>query len=274
MIHIKEEEKLEGKVAIVTGASRGIGKKIAIELAKRGVKVCVAAKSEQGTEKLPGSIYDTVEEIKKIGGEAIAVKTDVRFEDDIKRMVEETVSKFGTVHILINNAGALWWQPVIETPPKRFDLVMQVNVRAAFLGSYYTLPYMMKQRWGHIINMSPPIEFSILPGKVAYLISKYGMTMLSMGLAEEVKEYNIAVNSLWPATAIESQATINFQLGDPTMWRKPDIVADAVIAIVSKPPSRRTGKALIDEDVLREEGITDFSHYACVPGTNPPRLIF
>ena len=271
---IKEEEKLEGKVAIVTGASRGIGKKIAIDLAKRGVKVCVAAKSEKGTEKLPGSIYDTVEEIKKEGGEAIAVKTDVRFEDEIKNMVEKTVEVFGTVHILINNAGALWWQPVLETPPKRFDLVMHVNVRAAFLATYYTLPYMIKQKWGHIINMSPPIKLDILPGKVAYLISKFGMTMLSMGLAEEVKEHNIAVNSLWPATAIESQATINWNLGDPSMWRKPDIVSDAVIAIVSKPPSRRTGQALIDEDVLREEGITDFSKYACVPGTNPPRLIF
>lgn len=271
---IKEEEKLEGKVAIVTGASRGIGKKIAIELAKRGVKVCVAAKSEQGTEKLPGSIYETVEEIKKLGGEAIAVKTDVRFEDQIKNMVEKTVEAFGTVHILVNNAGALWLQPLTETPPKRFDLVLQVNVRAAYIACYYTLPYMIKQRWGHIVNMSPPINLSVLPGKVGYLISKFGMTMLTIGLAGEVKDYNIAVNSLWPATAIESQATINFQLGDPTMWRKPDIVSDALIAIVSKKPSKRTGMALIDEDVLREEGITDFSHYACVPGTNPPRIPF
>lgn len=271
---IKEEEKLEGKVAIVTGASRGIGKKIALDLAKRGVKVCVAAKSEKGTEKLPGSIYDTVEEIKKMGGQAIAVKTDVRSEEDIKNMVEKTVQEFGTVHILINNAGALWWQPVTETPPKRFDLVMQVNVRASFIACYYVLPYMIKQKWGHIINMSPPINLSVLPGKVGYLISKFGMTMLSMGLAEEVREHNIAVNSLWPATAIESQATINFKLGDPSMWRKPDILSDAVIAIISKKPSRRTGMALIDEDLLREEGITDFSHYACVPGTNPPRIPF
>ncbi len=271
---IKEEEKLAGKVAIVTGASRGIGKKIAIELAKRGVRVCVAAKSEEGTERLPGSIYDTVEEIKREGGEAIAVRTDVRFEDQIKNMVEQTVKNFGTVHILINNAGALWWQPVIETPPKKFDLLMQVNVRAAFLGCFYVLPYMIEQRWGHIINMSPKINLDYLPGKVAYLISKFGMSMLTIGLAEEVKDYNIAVNSLWPATAIESQATINWKLGDPSMWRKPDIVADAVIAILSKPPSKRTGKILIDEDVLREEGISDLSKYACVPGTNPPRIPF
>lgn len=271
---IKEEEKLEGKVAIVTGASRGIGKKIALELAKRGVKVCVAAKSEQSTEKLPGSIYETVEEIEKVGGRAIAVKTDVRSEDDIRKLVERTVEEFGTVHILINNAGALWWQPVIDTPPKKLDLVLQVNFRASFIACYYVLPYMIKQRWGHIINMSPPINLSFLPGKVGYMVSKFGMTMLSLGLAEEVKDYNIAVNSLWPSTLIESQATINFQIGDPTTWRKPDIMADAVIAIVSKKPMRRTGKVLIDEDVLREEGITDFSHYACIPGTSPPRLIF
>lgn len=269
---MKEEEKLEGKVAIVTGASRGIGKKIAIELARRGVRVCVAAKSEVGSEKLPGSIHETVEEIKKLGGDAIAVRTDVRSEEDIRNMVSKTVESFGTVHILINNAGALWWQPVLETPPKRFDLVIQVNVRAAFIASYYVLPHMIRQRWGHIINMSPPINLSALQGKVGYLISKFGMTMLTIGLAEEVREYNIAVNSLWPATAIESQATINFGIGDPTKWRKADIVADAVVAIVSKRPSRRTGQVLIDEDVLREEGVTDFSHYSCIPGTTPMKL--
>ncbi len=271
---IKEIDKLEGKVAIITGASRGIGKKIAIDLARRGVKVCVAAKSESSSEKLPGSIYETVEEIKRFGGEAIPVKVDVRYEDQIKNMVDETVKAFGTVHILVNNAGALWWQPVVDTPPKKFDLVMQVNVRASFIASYYVLPYMINQRWGHIVNMSPQINLEVLPGKVAYLISKFGMTMLTMGLAKEVENYNIAVNSLWPATAIESQATINFKLGDPTMWRKPDILSDALIAIISKPPTYRTGKALIDEDVLREEGITDFSQYACVPGTEPPRIPF
>ena len=264
--------KLEGKTAIVTGSSRGIGKAIAIAFGKLGMNVCVAAKSTESTEKLPGTIYDTAHEVEKAGGKAIAVRTDVRFEEDIKRMVEETVKAFGTVHILVNNAGAIWWQTLESTTTKKFDLMMQVNVRATFIACREVIPYMKKQKWGHIINMSPPIELSILPNKIAYLISKYGMTMITFGLAEEVKSYGIAVNSLWPATAIESQATINWGMGDPSQWRKPQIVVDALLAILKREPPTLTGKAIIDEDILKEEGITDFDIYNCVPGAKPMRI--
>jgi citronellol/citronellal dehydrogenase len=187
-------------------------------------------------------------------------------------MAARTLERFGRIDILVNNAGALHWRDVLETPAKRFDLVMGVNARAAFLSSRAVLPTMSNQRWGHIINMSPPLDLSMVPGRVAYAISKLGMTLLTHGMAEEVRCDNIAVNSLWPVTIIESQASINHALGTPDLWRKPDILVDSVLRLVQKEPSELTGQALLDEDFLRAEGVTDFSCYACVPGTHPPRL--
>jgi citronellol/citronellal dehydrogenase len=264
--------KLDGKVAIVTGASRGIGKCCALALAREGCNVTVAAKTEVEDEKHPGTIHDAAREIEALGRRALAVRCDVREADQIEAMVAQTVEKLGGVDILVNNAGALWWRPVIDTPPKRFDLVIDVNVRASFIAARACLPTMMQQRSGHIVNMSPPIEMRALPNHVAYLVGKYGMTMLTMGLAEEMREHNIAVNSLWPVTVIESQATVHFGLGDKSLWRKAEILADALVAIVSKDPAARTGQALLDEDVLRAEGVTDFDAYACVPGSTPLRL--
>jgi len=196
----------------------------------------------------------------------------VRDADQIEAMTAQTRALFGRIDILINNAGALWWKPVLETPAKRFDLVMGVNARAAFLASRAVLPHMMERKWGHIINMSPPIDLKIVPGKVAYFISKFGMTLLTHGLAEEVRSHHIAVNSLWPVTIIESQATINWGIGSHEMWRKPDILVDCVLRLVQKDPAEITGEALLDEDFLRQEGVTDFGNYSCVPGTNPPRI--
>lgn len=264
--------KLTGKTAIVTGASRGVGRAVALKLAREGADVVIAAKTTEPNPKLPGTIYDVAKEVEALGRRALPVKTNVREPEDIERMVQETLNAFGRIDILVNNAGALWWYPVLETPVKRYDLVMEVNVRAAFLCSQAVLPRMIEQRWGHIINMSPPIDFSVMPGKVAYMISKFGMTMLAMGLAAEVREHNIAVNALWPVTLIESYATINFGMGERSMWRKADILADAVYAIVSQEPLARTGQALLDEDVLRETGVTDFDSYACVPGSTPARI--
>ncbi len=264
--------KLSGKVAIVTGASRGIGRAIALKLAREGADVVIAAKTVEPDPRLPGTIHDVAREVEALGRRALAIQTNVRQEADIERMVEETLKTFGRVDILVNNAGALWWYPVLETPAKRFDLVMDVNVRAAFLSARAVLPTMIKQQWGHIINISPPLDYSILPGKVAYFISKFGMTLMVYGLAEEVRGYNIAVNALWPVTIIESQATINFGLGDRSMWRKPDIMADATYAIVTKGPQTYTGQALLDEDVLRAEGVTNLDQYSCVPGSAPQRI--
>ncbi len=263
---------LNDKVAIITGASRGIGRALVLGLAKQGCNIVVAAKSVESSEKLPGSIYTVAEEVQKLGVQALAVQVDVRDGEQIERMVAQTVERFGRIDILINNAGALWWQPLLETPAKRFDLVMNVNARAALLACKAVLPPMIERRWGHIINMSPPLNMQALPGRIAYCISKFGMTLLTFGLAEEVKPHNVAVNSLWPVTVIESQASINWGLGTPAMWRKPDILVDCVVRIVRKEPSALTGRALLDEDFLREEGVTDFSGYACVPGSAPPRV--
>jgi citronellol/citronellal dehydrogenase len=263
---------LKDRVAIITGASRGIGRAIALGLAREGCHIVVAAKSTESTDQLPGSIHTVAKEIEACHVKALPVRVDVRDADQIDAMVNETLKQLGRVDILINNAGALWWQPLLETPAKRFDLVMGVNARASFLAARAVLPSMRERKWGHIINMSPPIDRRIVPGKIAYCISKFGMTLLSHGLAEEVRGWNIAVNSLWPVTIIESQASINWKMGEPSMWRKPDILLDCVVKLVRKDPKEITGQALLDEDFLRNEGVTDFSGYACVPGTNPPRI--
>ncbi|MSP12427.1 MAG: SDR family NAD(P)-dependent oxidoreductase [Chloroflexi bacterium] len=263
---------LAGKVAIITGASRGIGRSVALKLAREGADIVIAAKTTEPDSRLPGTIYETAQEIEALGRRALPIKTNVREEGDIQHMVDATLAAFGRVDIMVNNAGAMWWYPVLETPAKRFDLMIDVNVRAAFLCARAVLPSMITQRWGHIINMSPPIDLSVLPGKVGYFISKFGMTMVALGLAEEVREHNVAVNALWPVTIIESQASINFGLGEPSMWRKPEILADAVYAIVCREPGTYSGQALLDEDVLRAEGITDFDPYNCVPGSQPARI--
>jgi citronellol/citronellal dehydrogenase len=265
-------ESLKGRVAIITGASRGIGRALALGLAGQGCHIVVAAKSVESTERLPGSIHTVAKEVEALGASALPIQIDVRDSDQIEALVARTKERFGRIDILINNAGALWWQPVQETPAKRFDLVMAVNVRAAFLASRAVLPHMIERKWGHIINMSPPIDLKIIPGKVAYFISKFGMTLLTHGLAEEVREHRIAVNSLWPVTIIESLASLNWGLGSRETWRKPDILVDCVLKLVQKDPAEITGQALLDEDFLRQEGITDFGRYACVPGTNPPRI--
>jgi citronellol/citronellal dehydrogenase len=264
--------RLAGKVAIVTGASRGIGRAIALALAREGCDVTLAAKTVEPNPKLPGTLGDVAREVESLGRRALAVQTDVRDVLQIEAMVQATVDAFGRVDILVNNAGALWWQPMLETPPKRFDLVMGVNVRAAFFGCRAVLPHMIRQGSGHIVNMSPPIDLSVVPNRIAYMISKFGMTMVALGLAEEVRDAGVGACALWPATIIESQATINYHLGDPSMWRKADILADAILAIVTSPPLRYTGKALIDEDVLAENGVTDFDRYACVPGSKPLKI--
>jgi len=263
---------LSAPVAIVTGASRGIGRAMALGLARAGWRVVIAAKSTASTEKLPGSIFTVAQEVEDLGGEALAVQVDVRDEGQIEAMAGRTRERFGRIDLLVNNAGALHWQGLLDTPARKFDLVMGVNARAACLCSRAVLGTMIQQRYGHIINMSPPLDLGMVPGRIAYAISKLGMTLLTFGLAEEVKAHNIAVNSLWPVTIIESQASINWKLGNPALWRKADILVDCVLRLVRKEPGALTGQALLDEEFLRAEGVTDFSGYACVPGTNPPRL--
>jgi citronellol/citronellal dehydrogenase len=262
----------EARTAVVTGASRGIGRELALGLAREGFRVVIAAKSTESTDKLPGSIHTVAQEVEKRGGQALPLAIDVRDEAAIEQMAVRAAERFGRIDVLINNAGALWWQSLLNTPAKRFDLVMGVNARAAFLCCRAVAPFMIAGKWGHIINMSPPLDLAMVPGRIAYSISKLGMTLLTHGLAEEVRSHNVAVNSLWPTTIIESQASINHGLGTRATWRKADILVDCVLRLVRKEPAAITGQALLDEDFLRAEGVTDFSGYACVPGTNPPRL--
>jgi citronellol/citronellal dehydrogenase len=248
---------LAGRTAIVTGASRGIGREFVLRLAREGANVVIAAKSETATEKLPGTIHTVAAEVEAAGGKALAVKVDVRSEDDIKAMVEQTVARFGSVDILINNAGAMWWETVLKTPPKRYDLMWEVNVRASYLTAYYCLPHMVERKWGHIVNCSPPITLEPTPGYVCYMTTKAGMSRIAIGIAAEHKADNVAANALWPATPIESQATINWgaaKMGTPDTWRKPDILCDAMMEIVTTEPRECTGRELIDETFLKERG--------------------
>lgn len=255
---------LSGRVAVVTGASRGIGKALAIRLAQEGADVVVAAKSEQSTDRLPGSIHETAGAIRAMGRRALAVATDVRDEDAIRNMIERTTAEFGRLDILVNNAGAIWTQPILNTPPKRFDLMMGVNTRAAYVACYYALPHMVKQQWGHVLNMCPRLSTDASPGKVAYMISKLGMARIAIGLAAEHQHDNIAGNALWPRTIIESQASINWKMSDRSQWRTPEILCDASLAIFAQEPRTSTGQQWIDEDALRElAGITNFDRYWC-----------
>jgi citronellol/citronellal dehydrogenase len=260
---------LRGRVAVVTGASRGIGKALAIRLAQEGADVVVASKSEQSTERLPGSIHQTVDEIRALGRRAIAVPTDVRDDDAIRRMIERAVEEFGRLDILVNNAGAIWLHPILKTPAKRFDLLMGVNVRAAYLACHHALPHMVKQQWGHILNMCPRLSTGQSPGKVAYMISKLGMAYVALGVAAEHAADNIAGNTLWPRTIIESQASINWNMAGREQWRTPEIVCDASMAIFAQEPRTSTGRQWIDEEALTElAGIADFDRYWCEGG--PP----
>ncbi len=263
---------LPGKVALITGASRGIGKAIALRLAKEGVNIAVAAKTVEPHPKLSGTILETVAECRELGVRAAAIKMDVRQMDQIEAGVEQTVRELGRLDIAIHNAGALWWKPILETPPKKFNLVHEVNSRGAYGLAYYSLPHMKKAGGGHFLVMSPPFEIGAVNGRTAYVMSKFGMTMVALGVADEHRQDNIAGNALWPETAIESAATINFGLGTPADWYKAEIVADATYEIVKQPPAACTGRAMLVLEVLRESGLTDFTKYRCVPSSEPPAL--
>jgi len=263
-----------GKVAFVTGASRGVGKAIALTLARNGCDVVVAAKTVAPDPRLPGTIGETAREIEALGRRALALAVDVRDDDAVERSVKAALDQLGRVDFLVNNAGALFWQSLADTPLKKLDLVMGVNVRGAFACTHHVLPAMRAQKFGHILMMSPPIDVNATAGKIAYAISKFGMTLIAHGLADEVRDDNVAANALWPVTMIESLATINWGLGDRTLWRKPDILADAALRIFAKEPRSFTGHALLDENFLREEGVTDFTGYRCDPAHEPPHVGF
>lgn len=265
--------EFEGKVAIVTGGSRGIGKGLALALADRGAAVVVAAKTMESNGRLPGSVPETVREIEARGGRALGLRCDVRNDADLKDVVDRTIERFGRVDILINNAGAIWIQPVEGTPQKRFDLMTGINFRAPFLLAQYCVPDMRRRNWGHIINMSPPLDAAVVDhvaGKVSYMASKLNATLLMFGLARELEADGIACNSIWPRTLIGTLATQNTGIGGPEDWRTEDIVVDATMAVLEQDPAEVSGNALIDEEILKRfKGIDDLSRYRVVPDREP-----
>ena len=263
--------RLAGQVAVVTGSSRGVGRAVALALAREGCDIVVAAKTDTPHPRLPGTIQSTAEEVRALGRKALAVPCNVREFGDVERLRDATLSAFGRIDILINNAGAIHWSPVADWPPGKFDLVMDVNVRGSVLCARAVIPAMRERKHGHIVVMSPPVNIKKVAGKGPYFVSKMGMTLLAHAISEEERENGIAANALWPVTMIESEATRHFEMGKPEEWRTADILADATREIVCAPPAELTGRALYDEDVLRERrGLTDFSGYSLVPGTHPP----
>jgi citronellol/citronellal dehydrogenase len=267
--------RLKDRVVFITGASRGIGRAVAVACAREGAHIVVAAKTDvEVNPRLPGTIYDVASEVEAIGTKALPIKLDVRDESACEAAIEQAMGHFGRIDALINNAGALFLANVADTPVKKFDLIMGINVRASFVLSHAVLPHMIKQRYGHIVMMSPPVDAHAVAHHGAYAVSKFGMTMIAHAIAEEGREHNVTAHALWPATAVESYATKNFGLGGPEIWRKADILADATVALLAREPSARMGKAWIDEILLREEGVTNFSQYQCVPGVEPPPFPF
>ncbi|MBC7535563.1 MAG: NAD(P)-dependent oxidoreductase [Ferruginibacter sp.] len=260
----------KNKTVLITGASRGIGKAIGLRLAKEGANIVIASKSVEENPKLGGTIYSAAAEMEAAGGKALAVQCDIRFEDQVQLVIEKAARTFGGIDMLINNASAINLLPTEQTEPKRFDLMYDINVRGTFMVSKACIPYLKKSSNAHILNLSPPLNMDMkwFANHLAYTISKYDMTMIALGLAAELKKYNIAANTLWPRTTIATAAVQNLLGGDMlmNMSRTPAIVADAAYCILSKPSASCTGNSFIDEQVLVAEGITDLSGYSVVPG--------
>jgi len=261
--------RFKDRVAIITGASRGVGAACAVALAREGCAIVAAAKTMEPHKKLPGTLHDTVRLVEAAGSRAIAVQLDVRFEDQVEAMVAQALETYGRIDYLLNNAGAIFWGPLCDWSVKKFDLVMSVNVRGAFLCSRAVLPTMTAQGFGHILMMSPPEVPEAAVGKAPYLVSKLGMTMLGRAIAGESRADGVTASALWPVTAIRTAATENLGMGGPSEWRTPEILADASVALLARDPSDLPFKAWLDEEVLREQGMTDFVQYRCDPDSEP-----
>lgn len=259
------------KKVLITGGSRGIGKAIALRLAREGATIIIVGKTAEPHPKLEGTIYTAAEEIKQAGSpNVLPIQGDIRYEDSIEHIVKTTVDQFGGIDILINNASAISLTPTEQTEPKRWDLMHDINVRGTFFMSRACLPYLKKADNPHILNLSPPLNLdpTWFGRYLAYTISKFGMSMIVLGLAEELRSHRIAVNALWPKTTIATAAIQNVVGGEALMQRsrKPEIVADAAFHILQRPSRETTGNFFIDEDILQQQGVTDFEHYAVNPG--------
>jgi len=271
---------LAGKKIFITGGSRGIGLAIAIRAAKDGAMIAIAAKTSEPNSKLPGTIHTAASEITAAGGRALAIQCDLRDENQISAAVDQAAKEFGGIDILINNASAINLTPTLQTPAKRFDLMFDVNVRGTFLTSQAVLPHLQESakagRNPHILTLSPPLSMKAkwFRNHVAYTMAKYGMSMCVLGMAEEFKREKIAVNALWPRTAIDTAALAMIPGVDTAACRTPEILADAAYIILNRESASCSGNFFVDDEVLASEGITDLEKYSVVPGTTDFLLDF
>ena len=260
---------LKGKTLFITGASRGIGKAIGLAAAREGANVVIAAKSNVPNPKLPGTIHTAAAEMEQAGGQALAVKCDIRDEAEIAAAVKAAADRFGGIDVCVNNASAIFLAGTAETPMKRYDLMHQVNARGTFATTQACLPFLARAENPHVLNLSPPLSMKArwFAPHVAYTMAKYGMSMCVLGMAEELRDKGIAVNALWPRTVIAT-AALNLLGGEETArhGRTPEVVADAALVILKREARRCTGNFFIDEDLLRGEGVTDFGRYQVSPG--------
>jgi len=268
---MSEDRTLQGKTIFITGASRGIGRAIALRAAGEGANIIIAAKTTTAHAKLPGTIHSAAEEIEKAGGRALAVKTDIRFEDQVTAAIEQGVAEFGGLDIVVNNASALGLTGLRETTLKMYDRMQDINARGSFVTTQAAMPHLLKAENPHVLNISPPLNMNPkwFAGHAAYTLSKYAMSVWVLGMAAEFAEQGVAFNALWPKTAIATAAVRNLLGGEKVVAasRQPAIMGDAARAVLVRDSRACTGQFLIDEEVLAEEGETDFEKYAVVPGT-------
>ncbi|WNL45828.1 NAD(P)-dependent oxidoreductase [Dyella sp. BiH032] len=258
---------LKGKTLFITGASRGIGLAIALRAARDGANVAIAAKSSVPNPKLPGTIHTAASQVEAAGGKGLALRCDIREEDEVKSAVAATVEAFGGIDILVNNASAIWLAGTLDTPMKRFDLMQQVNARGSFLCAQACLPHLLKSANPHILTLAPPpsLDPKWWAPHTGYTLAKMGMSFVTLGLAGEFGPKGVAVNALWPRTIVATDALNMIPGVDVPRCRTPEIVADAAHAVLVKPAAGFSGHFLIDEEVLREAGVADFSRYAVDP---------
>jgi citronellol/citronellal dehydrogenase len=271
---------LQGKRIFITGGSRGIGLAIALRAAKDGASIAIAAKTADPNPKLPGTIFSAAEEIRAAGGTALPIQCDIRDESQIEAAIRQAAQEFGGIDILINNASAINLTRTEATPAKRFDLMFDVNVRGTFLTSQAAIPHLRDSakagRNPHILNLAPPLSMKAkwFKNHTAYTMAKYGMSMCVLGMSEEFRRDGIAVNALWPRTAIDTAALAMIPGVDTAACRTPEILADAAYIILNRPANEATGNFYVDDEVLASEGVTDLDKYAVVPGTKDFLLDF
>ena len=268
----------KNKTIFITGASRGIGKAMALKLAAEGAQIVIGAKSVEEDPRLGGTIFSAAQEVEAAGGKGLAIQLGIRYEDQIQAAMEKAAAHFGGIDVVINNASAIQLTPTDKTESKRFDLMHDINVRGTFLMVKHALPFLRKGNNPHILTLSPPINLDPkwLAGHVAYTVSKYSMSMMALGWAAEFKADGIASNALWPRTTIDTAAVRNLLGGQAlaNMSRTPDIIADAAHYILSQPAAECTGNTFIDEEVLAKAGITDLEKYSVVPGATLYKDLF